>query len=221
MVPPFRVDAPTSGGGGMSAANSNPALLTFPVEIAVEQLYEQHRHLALVLGSLNATIDAILAGHSSPDLPRICAMIRYLDEFGGRVHCAVENEYVLTPMLLDDASDEVVKHVIEEHSTCTQIFATLQDSFETWRHAARRQDLAFPRIAAAFGAAQVSHLAFEENVLLPHALEQLPPDAWEPLVRAFESNPDPLFSAHPLPEFSALEYLRPIAHSLHPVSPGY
>ncbi len=191
----------------------NPA---YPVEFAVGQIYAQHRNMARVYKRLEAHALDVAKAQCPADAALIAAILRYIDIFSYRFHHPVEDTYLLSAMRESGADDGVIDAAMRSHIDGANKIAALRNEFDV--SCRGEEDIGPPFMSALheYISFELRHIDFEENVVLPCAVDALPAEDWRAIAEAFGSYEDPLFGAHPEPELAPLYHLLSAsAASLH------
>jgi branched-chain amino acid transport system ATP-binding protein len=190
----------------------NPA---YPVEVAVGQIYAQHRNMARVYKLLETHALDVTEALCPPDAALIAATLRYIDGFSYRLHHSAEDTYLLPAMRESGADDGVIEAAMRSHAEGADKIAALRSEFDESCRLAERIDPPFLLALHEYIAFELRHIDFEENVVLPCAVDALPADHWPAIANAFRSYEDPLFGANPEPELSPLYHLLSAVAALH------
>lgn len=179
----------------------------FPVEIALLEITRQHRNVARVLTELEVLVETLLQSHTAPDFVRLAAMLHYLELFDFGIHQPVEEAFLFPAMRKSGAPENVINGALSVHNASSATMSVLQSDFNADRQDERRSEFRFAKRVPEQVSLERSHIAYEERMVLPCAIEFLPADMWPLIAGAFHAQDDPLFGANPLPEFAPLRYL--------------
>lgn len=187
----------------------------FPVEVAVQRICRHHRNLARVFQAQQGHAEAVAAGACPPDFPLMAAILRYIGLHLLGDHYRVEERHLLFAMRERGASGRIVDAAQDAHHLRARKFAALQSAFGAWRQQPGLRNPPFLELAADYIAAELGHIAFEEGVLLPCAVETLPASDWESIAEALRDNDDPLFGSSPDPQLNPLQHLLDAGTAAH------
>lgn len=193
-----------------SSANSG-----FPVEVAVQRICCQHRNIARVFRAHESHANAIATASRAPDFILIRAILHYIDIFSYGVHHPAEEKFLFSAMRQSGAPGQVIDNAVLAHRSGAEKFVVLQSAFEAWSNQPGMHNPPFLELAPGYISFEFDHMAYEESVVLPCALDNLLADDWEPIAEAFRSHDDPLFGIRPAPELASLYHLvvgRPVLH---------
>lgn len=179
----------------------------YPVELALQQICAQHRHLACVLAELEVQAAAIMMGQLPADFPALSALLRYLDVFAHGVHQQAEEEFLFSTLEQCGAPHHVVDGAMNVHRTALTKMTALKAELIACRFQPDASNTRFAQLLPEQISLEFEHISYEESVVLPCAIELLPAEEWPPIARAFRSHDDPLFGANPAPELASLHYL--------------
>ena len=204
--PPAR--SPGTGRAVPVVTPPNPGLAApaFPVEVAVQRICGHHRNLARVFAAQQEHAEAVAAGACPPDFPLMAAILRYIELHLLGNHHRVEESCLLAAMRERSASDQLVESALGAHNRSARKFAALQSAFGAWRQQPDLRHPLFLELAVDYCACELGHIAFEEDVLLPCAVETLPASDWAAIAEAFRDEDDPLFGSSPDPQLIPLQH---------------
>jgi len=166
---------------------------------------EEHQALAAMLRS----IVLLLAQHrrqgSLPDFAALRAMLFYVDEFPEQRHHRKETE-LLFPKLRARSPKfrDVLDRLDDDHARGERAIRDLEHSLLGFEMMGEARREAFERAAQRYVDFYLTHMALEEQTILPLAEQVLTPDDWEELDSAFMLNRDPLTGHEPADEYRAL-----------------
>lgn len=188
-------------------ATSNAITPTFPVEIAIQHICVQHRNLARVFKCMEAEAPAIVEGTCSPAFTHMAAMLHYIDVFSGQIHHPAEEKYLFAAMRQNGTPDHITELAIDAHRAGTKKLAALQSAFPKQKDSFSSQYAHFLELLPGYIAFESDHMAYEESIVLPSAIDVLPAENWVQIADAFCSHNDPLFGVHLATEFAPLHRL--------------
>lgn len=172
---------------------------------AITVIRDEHRSLLAVLHGLSHLVTAARQSNRLPDWAVVRAIHAYLVEFSTQLHHPKEEDYLFRKLRQRGASlsaqiDELCRQHIEE----PKLIQVLEDAMN---QAKGEGATALGALAAAVESLLQNvchHMAMEELVILPAALEALHEDDWLEIERAFLENGDPRFGAETAEEFRIL-----------------
>jgi len=188
-------------------SRDSPIVSAFPVEVAVRQIYSQHRNLAKVLLAVERQLVVVDAGEEMPDLLPAAGLMKYLREFHHRNHQAAEDQYLFTAMRQRDAPRELFAAAMNDHGLADYKVGALEAALADWLGDPAMPEPLLPALLADYGALKRNHMALEESVVLPAAVEILPATDWEAIAAVFRGHVDPLFDCEPSAELMPLHQL--------------
>lgn len=165
-----------------------------PEHQAVGIIKDEHRSLAAVIHGLQQILVQASETGRSPDAGLLKAMLYYIEHFPERLHHPKEEAFLFRK-LRDRSSDyEVVLQGLEaQHVDGARKLAELGLSVAALE---RGEADALERLVDAvqsFARSQWEHMAAEEDVIIPAALQILQPADWQEVANAFSTNGDPRF----------------------------
>jgi hemerythrin-like domain-containing protein len=181
-----------------------------PVERAVALIYTQHRRCTWALSALLVTTDAMLHDVSQAGCLRVDALLHYLRDFYYAVHHLAEEDTLLAPLLLIENDVGSVAIAQRTHITGNEQLAALERAFRCMlmafsAHTQKTAAVMALRVQVGqYVAFEFEHIAHEENVILPLAVENLSPTDWVAIAKAFENHHDPLHGSSPSTAFAVL-----------------
>ena len=170
---------------------NQPMTTMLPVETAVRMIYEQHRRVGQVLAVLGELSTRTAEGATDAELELLNESMRYADEFCALVHHRIEDAFLFPALRGAGAPDDMMMRAALEHRDCAIRVIALRDSL-----AGRPEG--GPRFADAMRnhvARETAHMRFEEQVLLPFAVDCLPASDWVVVAQALQQAPDPLLTS--------------------------
>lgn len=166
---------------------------------------EEHQALSAMLRSLSMLLAHSRRQDKLPDFEVLRAMLFYIDEFPERLHHTKESE-LLFPKLRERCPElvPVLDALDEDHDQGERAIRRLQHAllaFEMMGEARREE---FEVAADRYIRFYLSHMATEENVVLPAVEKHLREEDWAELDAAFGRNRDPLTGHEPMDEYRPL-----------------
>lgn len=183
------------------------AVPALPVEVAVRQICGQHRNLARALKVQDDHAAGVASGRCAPDFQLIAAVLRYIEMFSYGQHHPAEERYLFSAMRQHGLPGHVLDHVTGARRWGVRKFLALQAAFAAWRLEPRSHHPPFLALAQRYALFEADHIAYEESVVLPCAVDTLPASDWVPIANAFLAHDDPLSGRSPAPEFAPLHQL--------------
>jgi hemerythrin-like domain-containing protein len=181
---------------------------TYPVEVAVRNICDQHQDMARVFAALENHVKSVIVGERGPDFHLVAATLHYFDLFCHRMHHATEDKCLLSAMRQNGAPRDVVEIAIDAHHLGEAQFAAMLPAFDAWRN---RLDVPNPKLLhtlTAYTSSERDCIAYEEGVVLPCAVDTLAARDWETIAVGMRTHDDPLFGAIPAAELAPLYFLR-------------
>jgi hemerythrin-like domain-containing protein len=164
---------------------------------------EEHAALAAMLRS----IPLLLARQrdTTPDFAALRAMLFYVDEYPEKRHHRKESE-LLFPLLRarTPLSRELLDRLEEDHRRGEQRIRDLEHALLAYEMMGEPRRAAFEQAAERYVGFYLSHMAMEEQQILPLAERVLSEDDWARLDEAFAANRDPLTGHEPEEAYRAL-----------------
>lgn len=186
-----------------SQAWAEPMNLAFPVEVALRHICAQHRNAGRVLREIEWQAEAAAKGLASADGRVVALMLRYMKDFFYGMHEPVEEEFLFSAMRKSGAPQHVIQSATSTHQLGEIKLGSLQDAIAA-RRATLELEPSFFELLPPHVTFEFEHMAFEESVLLPYAVDLLAARDWVPIADAFEACEDPLFGPHPNAAFAPL-----------------
>ena len=166
---------------------------------------DEHSALSAMLRS----ILLLLAQHRNhgtmPDFGALRAMLFYVDEFPEKRHHRMESELLFpklrarTPLARD-----LLDRLEEEHTQGERSIRDLEHALLAFEMLGEARRQAFEQAAERYVDFYLTHMALEEQQILPLAERVLTPEDWAELDEAFAANRDPLAGHEPEPDYRAL-----------------
>jgi len=123
----------------------------------------------------------------------IAAALRYIHTFSYGIHQPTEEKYLFQAMRLGGAPGEVIDTAIAAHGAGAKELVRLENLFGESRMPPALASAAFLQLLPDQLSLEYDSLAYEENVVLPCAVETLAATDWPPIAAAFHLHEDPLF----------------------------
>ncbi|MES2717921.1 MAG: hemerythrin domain-containing protein [Pseudomonadota bacterium] len=165
--------------------------------LALDVIHDEHQALAAMLRSMHLLVAQAQRDGRAPDFSVLRAMLFYVDEFPERLHHPKETS-LLFPLLRQrcPALRATLDRLDADHARGEAAIRTLEHALLAYEvlGAPRRQ--AFVEALDRYIDAYVSHMAAEEQEVLPAARTHLSAADWAALDAAFAANRDPL-TGHP------------------------
>lgn len=172
---------------------------------ALNIIYDEHRSLSAVIQGMRFVVAAYRREGQRPDFGLLRAIVKYLDDFPGRLHHPKEEAYLFSRLQLRTRdADTVIAELRAEHLTEGRLVAELSAALESFASGADGNGDEFVRAAEQYSEAVLRHLAREESKLLPLARLHLSAEDWVDIGVAFGANGDPRFDADAGDDFAAL-----------------
>lgn len=168
-------------------------------------LREEHAALSAMLRS----IPLLLAQHRSqgslPDFASLRAMLFYVDEFPEQRHHRKESE-LLFPKLRarTPLSRDLLDRLDEDHARGEHSIRDLEHALLAFEMMGESRREAFEKAVDRYVTFYLTHMALEEQQILPLAERVLTERDWAELDEAFEANRDPLTGHEPEEAYRAL-----------------
>lgn len=166
---------------------------------------EEHAALSAMLKS----ILLLLAEHrrlgTMPDFADLRAMLFYVDEFPEKRHHRKETD-LLFPKLRarTPQARELLNELDADHAKGERRIRDLEHALLGFEMMGEDRREAFEQAAKRYVEFYLGHMAQEEQVVLPLALQVLTADDWVELDMAFSANRDPLTGHEPEDAYRAL-----------------
>ncbi len=165
--------------------------------LALDVIHDEHQALAAMLRSMHLLVAQAQREGRAPDFSVLRAMLFYVDEFPERLHHPKETT-LLFPVLRQrcPALQATLDRLEADHAHGEAAIRTLEHALLAYEvlGAPRRQ--AFVEALDRYIDAYLSHMAAEEQEVLPAARTHLSAADWAALDAAFAANRDPL-TGHP------------------------
>ena len=127
------------------------------------------------------------------DADHLFCLLDYLSAYPDKVHHPTEDEMFkkLLKMDLNREEREALRRNQAQHQELETDTENLNTLFNELRDDLDTDQLLFA--LDSYSKKQLEHMAFEEQVTFPLALEKLPQSSWRKLAEQFDKNQDPLF----------------------------
>lgn len=160
---------------------------------ALTVIQDEHRALAAMLRSLWLLLTQSRHENKPPPFDVLRAMLFYVDEFPERLHHPKESA-LLFPKLRARCPElgPVFDRLDADHARGEQAVRALEHALLAYEVMGEPRRVAFETAAERYIDAYLSHMAVEENEILPAARTHLSEADWAELDAAFEANRDPL-----------------------------
>jgi len=172
---------------------------------AVDVIRSEHIALSAMLSSLLMLLAQQRRNGSMPDLATLRAMLFYIDEFPEQRHHRRESE-VLFPKLRarTPLARELLDRLDEDHARGESFVRELEHLLLGFEMMGEPRREAFEQAVQRYVSFYLSHMAQEEQQVLPLAERVLDERDWLEIDEAFSRNRDPLTGHTPDAEYSAL-----------------
>jgi hemerythrin-like domain-containing protein len=161
--------------------------------LALDVIHDEHQALAAMLRSMHLLVAQAQRDGRAPDFSVLRAMLFYVDEFPERLHHPKETT-LLFPVLRQrcPALQATLDRLDADHARGEAAIRALEHALLAYEvlGAPRRQ--AFVEALDRYIDAYLSHMAAEEEEVLPAARTHLSDADWAALDAAFAANRDPL-----------------------------
>jgi hemerythrin-like domain-containing protein len=166
---------------------------------------DEHQALAAMLRSILLLLQQHRRQETLPDFSALRAMIFYVDEFPEKRHHKQESE-LLFPKLRARSPlfRDVLDRLDEDHARGERAIRDLEHSLLAFEMMGEARREAFEKAAQRYVDFYLTHMALEEQTILPLAEQVLRPEDWAELDTAFARNRDPLTGHPPADEYRAL-----------------
>jgi hemerythrin-like domain-containing protein len=168
-------------------------------------LREEHAALAALLRSIGLLLAQSRREHSLPDFHALRAMLFYIDEFPEARHHPKESELLFAKLRARaPLARELLDTLDEEHTRGERLVRELHRALLGFEMLGEPRRATFEATAERYTRFYLSHMAKEEQEVLPLALKTLTEADWSDLDGAFLSNRDPLTGCEPEADYRAL-----------------
>jgi hemerythrin-like domain-containing protein len=160
---------------------------------ALAQIYDEHRSIAAVLGTLSRLVREVRDRGTRIDPKAFRAILYYLDVFAEREHHPKEDR-VLFPLLRERTheADEVLDELQLEHEAGEKAIRNLEQAFMRYEERGDAEFLAFAAAAESYVNQYFDHMRKEEHEVMPVAERVFSAEDWTEVEAAFASHRDPL-----------------------------
>ena len=171
---------------------------------AIGLLKDEHLAIASVLYSLRAAVRRIREG-GAPDFRLLRALLDYIVAFPERLHHPKEDRYLFAALATRHPPAMPLIAALEaEHAEGAVLIAGLVVTLVSYAAAGAARFDDFARAVETYVDFHWSHMAKEEDVLLPLAQRHLTVEDWVRIATAFRENDNPLSGIKPRNEAEAL-----------------
>lgn len=159
---------------------------------------DEHGALSAMLRSLSMLLAEHRRHHSLPDFSVLRAMLFYVDEFPEKLHHTKESE-LLFPKLRARCPEvaSVLERLDRDHARGEKAIRDLEHDLLAFEVLGEPRRAAFENAVERYIEFYLSHMAVEENEILPLAQKHLTEQDWAELDAAFMANRDPLTGHEP------------------------
>jgi hemerythrin-like domain-containing protein len=164
-----------------------------PQQQALSIVRNEHITLTAVIDALKHVATDVAADKLTPDYKLLWSILYYIEEFPERLHHPKE-ETVLFPRVrqrsadINDTLDELGRQHVNSHPALDRLKAVL-GRMEAEIPGAKDE---FAERCVTYAGFHHQHMALEETVVLPKAIEVFTTQDWVEVAEAFAQNKDPL-----------------------------
>lgn len=182
---------------------------------------DEHGALSAMLRSLSMLLAEHRRHGSLPDFSVLRAMLFYVDEFPEKLHHTKETE-LLFPKIRARCPEvaSVLDRLDRDHARGEKAIRDLEHDLLAFEVLGEARRTAFENAVERYIDFYLSHMAIEEEQVLPLAMKHLSEDDWKELDAAFLANRDPLTGHEPTdlyrPLFSKIVMQAPAPIGLGP-----
>ncbi len=182
---------------------------------------DEHGALSAMLRSLSMLLAEHRRHGSLPDFSVLRAMLFYVDEFPEKLHHTKETE-LLFPKIRARCPEvaAVLDKLDRDHGRGEKAIRDLEHDLLAFEVLGEARRTAFENAVDRYIDFYLSHMAIEEEQILPLALKHLTEEDWKELDEAFLANRDPLTGHEPTdlyrPLFSKIVMQAPAPIGLGP-----
>ncbi|MBX3604366.1 MAG: hemerythrin domain-containing protein [Piscinibacter sp.] len=182
---------------------------------------DEHGALSAMLRSLSMLLAEHRRHRSLPDFSVLRAMLFYVDEFPEKLHHTKESD-LLFPKLRERCPEiaPVLERLDRDHARGEKAIRDLEHDLLAFEVLGDPRRAAFENAVERYIEFYLSHMAIEENEVLPLAQKHLTAQDWAELDQAFLANCDPLTGHEPTdlyrPLFSKIVMQAPAPIGLGP-----
>lgn len=159
---------------------------------------DEHGALSAMLRSLSMLLAEHRRHGSLPDFSVLRAMLFYVDEFPEKLHHTKETE-LLFPKIRARCPEvaAVLDKLDRDHARGEKAIRDLEHDLLAFEVLGEARRTAFENAVDRYIDFYLSHMAIEEEQILPLALKHLSEEDWKELDEAFLANRDPLTGHEP------------------------
>ncbi len=159
---------------------------------------DEHGALSAMLRSLSMLLAEHRRHGSLPDFSVLRAMLFYVDEFPEKLHHTKETE-LLFPKIRARCPEvaAVLDKLDRDHGRGEKAIRDLEHDLLAFEVLGEARRTAFENAVDRYIDFYLSHMAIEEEQILPLALKHLTEEDWKELDEAFLANRDPLTGHEP------------------------
>jgi hemerythrin-like domain-containing protein len=159
---------------------------------------DEHGALSAMLRSLSMLLAEHRRHRSLPDFSVLRAMLFYVDEFPEKLHHTKESE-LLFPKLRARCPEvaPVLERLDRDHARGEKAIRDLEHDLLAFEVLGEPRRAAFESAVERYIEFYLSHMAIEENEILPLAQKHFTAQDWAELDQAFLANRDPLTGHEP------------------------
>jgi len=164
-----------------------------PQQSALDVIRGEHRALGAVIDALRHVANEIALGQLATDFRLLWSIIYYLEEFPEALHHPKEDQ-VLFPRIRRRIGDidATLDDLGRQHTSGRPYLNALQTLLGRMEAGIPDATRDFSDKVENYAAFQLKHMALEESVVLPKAVEVLTAQDWEEVAASFCENRDPL-----------------------------
>lgn len=191
----------TSGAGERNVVSAQAPM----PHVTTRIILDEHAALSAMLRSILLLLAQHRARCTLPDFATLRAMLFYVDEFPEKGHHPKESQ-LLFPKLRarSPLARELLDRLDNEHACGERYIRELEHALLGFEMIGEARRATFERAAEQYVQFYLTHMALEEEQILPLAERFLTAEDWAELDRAFETNRDPLTGHEPEADYVAL-----------------
>ena len=165
--------------------------------LAIDVIHNEHQALAAMLRSMHLLVAQAQREGRDPDFSVLRAMLFYVDEFPERLHHPKESA-LLFPALRQRCPElrGTLDRLDADHGHGETAIRALAHALLAWEVLGQPRQQPFIDALDRYIDGYISHMAAEEQEVLPAARRHLTESDWAALDAAFAANRDPL-TGHP------------------------
>lgn len=165
--------------------------------LAIDVIHNEHQALAAMLRSMHLLVTQAQREGRDPDFSVLRAMLFYVDEFPERLHHPKESA-LLFPALRQRCPElrGTLDRLDADHGHGETAIRALAHALLAWEVLGQPRRQPFIDALDRYIDGYISHMAAEEQEVLPAARRHLTESDWAALDAAFAANRDPL-TGHP------------------------